>query len=145
MVKDDLPTHVKHIAYHAHDAPTAHSRDIGGEPLAGPHNRVVRQGIQLGHHLLRLKALLVALGHPQALLIAFDGGFHPPHRADHRSTHRSTRQRSSRLHGPRVAGSAPSPLEAPGSKSTPPRPIGRSFSGSAPRPVGQGGYTASRL
>src|SRR5713226_6798159 len=77
MVKDDLTTHVKHIAYHAHDAPTSHSGDVRGEPLAGPHNRVVRQDIQLGHHLLRLKALLVAFGHPQALLITFDGGFHP--------------------------------------------------------------------
>src|SRR5713101_76160 len=77
MVKYNLTTHVKHIAYHAHDAPTSHSGDVGAEPLAGPHDRVVRQGIQLGPHLLRLKALLVAFGHPQALLITFDGGFHP--------------------------------------------------------------------
>src|SRR6266705_3587849 len=77
MVKYNATTSVKHLAYHAHDAPTSHSGDVGAEPLAGPHNRVVRQGIQLGHDLLRLKALLVAFGHPQALLITFDGGFHP--------------------------------------------------------------------
>src|SRR6266498_2584235 len=77
MVKDDLTTAVKHVAYHAHDAPLPYSGHIGAEPLTSPHNRVVRQGIQLRHHLLRLKALLVAFGHAQALLVAFDRRFHP--------------------------------------------------------------------
>src|SRR5882724_5613281 len=77
MVKDDLTTAVKHVAYHAHDAPLPYSGHRGAEPLTSPHNRVVRQGIQLRHHLLRLKALLVAFGHAQALLVAFDRRFHP--------------------------------------------------------------------
>src|SRR6266436_3755897 len=76
MVKDDLTTAVKHVAYHAHDAPLPYSGHIGAEPLTSPHHRVVRQGIQLRHHLLRLKALLVAFGHAQALLVAFDRRFH---------------------------------------------------------------------
>src|SRR5712692_837026 len=77
MVKDDLTTDVKHVAYHTHDAPLPHSWHIGAEPLSSPHHRVVRQGMQLGHHLLRLTALLVAFGHAQALLVAFDRRFHP--------------------------------------------------------------------
>jgi hypothetical protein len=60
MVKDDLTTDMKHIADHAHDAPTPHAGDGGREPLAGPHNRVVRQRIELRHDLLRCKALLIA-------------------------------------------------------------------------------------
>lgn len=52
MVKDHLTTHVQHIAYHAHDAPTSHSGDVGAEPLAGPHHRVVRQGMHPVHRLL---------------------------------------------------------------------------------------------
>src|SRR6266571_4145301 len=78
MVKDDLTTDMKHIAYHAHDAPTPRAGDIRREPLAGPDNRVVRQSIELRHHLLCCKTLLVAFGHPHALLIAFEGRFYPP-------------------------------------------------------------------
>jgi hypothetical protein len=77
MVKDDLTTAMQHIADHAHDAPTPHAGDVGREPWAGPHHRVVRQRLELRHALWRFTALLLAFGHPQAWLIAFARCFDP--------------------------------------------------------------------
>src|SRR5712691_4032756 len=77
MVAHQPTADVKHLTYQAHYPPPFSRRDVGGKPMARPHHRVVCQGIALDHHLWRGTALRIAFGHPQAVLIAFDGDVHP--------------------------------------------------------------------
>ncbi len=67
---------MKHIAHHAQDAIALDLR--AGQPPTCPDYHVVGQRAQQHQHVLCLKALLVALGEAQSLLVALEGGFDAP-------------------------------------------------------------------
>jgi hypothetical protein len=72
-IKFDPATDMNDITNQVPDASAAQPRHIGTEPVTGLHQRIVDQRGQLDQHLRRLKALLVALNHPQTLLSAIEG------------------------------------------------------------------------
>src|SRR2546428_10215429 len=68
----DKPTDMPDIANQAHQSIALNLRQRRRHPATRPHQDVMRQGVQQHHHLLRLEALLVALGDAQALLVVLD-------------------------------------------------------------------------
>jgi len=72
-IKAEQATDMKDIPHHAQDATLL---DLGnGQPLACPDHYIVRQRAEQCQHVLGLKALLVAFGEAQPLLVAFEAGF----------------------------------------------------------------------
>jgi hypothetical protein len=77
-VKAEQTTDMKHITHHAQDAKVCYPRV--GQPAARPDHDMVGQRAKQHEHVLRLKALLIAFGETQPLLVAFEGGSMPPPR-----------------------------------------------------------------
>jgi len=77
-VKADQATDMKDIAHHAQDAIVLDLR--AGQPPTCPVHYVVGQRAKQHQHVLRLKALLRALGEAQSLLVAFQRSFYAPPR-----------------------------------------------------------------
>src|SRR6266567_4771222 len=75
-VKVEQAADMKHITHHAQDAKTCYLR--ADQPAARPDHDIVGQRAKQHQHVLCLKALLIALGETQPLLVAFEGGFDAP-------------------------------------------------------------------
>jgi hypothetical protein len=72
-IKAEKATDMKHITHHAQNATLGSFRN--GQPVACPDHHMVSECAQQHQHLLSVKALLIALGQPQSLLVAFQGRF----------------------------------------------------------------------
>src|SRR5512138_1634463 len=70
-------TDMPDIAHQTQQAIAPELVQMRRQPAACPDQHVMRQHIQQHHHLLRLEALLVPFGDPQALLVVFDRGLDP--------------------------------------------------------------------
>src|SRR2546425_13014760 len=74
-IKAEQATDVKDITHHAQDPKVSHLESE--QPVASPNDHIVSQRTEEHRHVLRLKALLIAFGQSQPLLITFQRGFDP--------------------------------------------------------------------